>query len=269
MKPEDWMRGRGYVRYQGSWRLKQEVEIDVLARQAELADKQWRQKIKMWKEQLGNSKRSAEAWTNLQAIRDPHAAPALVDMFKDPQESREMRIAALDNLLKMPGDYVGGVLIRLALHDPDERIRDRCLELLHDRRSQEALAAFTKLLKDKSNSMVNRAAQCLERLGDPEATQPLIEALNTTHTIWVQQGGAPGGIGASFSKNDPGSAAGPLGGMAMGGRPKPEKRTFQNEAVRNALTRLHPGATYGFDEDKWVRWFADTFTTTKVNLRRD
>lgn len=270
LKPEDWMRARGYVRYQGSWRLKQEVEVDVRARQQELADKQWRQKIKMWKEQLGNSRRSAEAWANLQGIRDPFAAPALLDVFKDSSESRDLRLLALDLLLKMPGDYVGGVLVNLGLNDPDGNIRDRCLELLKERRSGEAVAVYAKLLKDKNNSMVNRAALCLERLEDTEATLPLIEALVTTHTYWVSQGGGPGSIGASFGKNDPGSApGGPLGGMGMGGKPKPVKRDHNNETVLAALTRLHPGVNHRFDEDKWRQWYADTFTTSKVNLRRD
>jgi hypothetical protein len=161
-------------------------------------------------------------------------------------------------------------MIQLAINDKDANVRDRCLEELKNSRSQQALAAFTKLLSNKNNALVNRGAYCLERLGDTDATIPLIDSLITTHQFLVSPGGPPGGMSASFGNGQgSGNGGGGLGGMSMGGKPKLVKKDLENEMVLAALTRLHPGAHFGYNEEKWRQWYADTFTTSKVNLRRD
>ena len=269
-KPDDWMRSQGYVRYQGSWRLRQEVEIDVRVRQQELAEKQWKKDVKAWKEQLGRPRLADAALQNFKAIKDPAAIPALIDVVSEPSEPRELRLLCLDLLAKMPGAGTG-VMIQLAINDKDANVRDRCLEELKSNRSQPALNAFLKLLTNKSNPLVNRGAYCLERLGDPDATIPLIDALVTTHQFLVSPGGPPGGMSASFGNGQGGNGGGGggLGGMSMGGKPKLVKKDLENELVLAALARLHPGVHFGYSEEKWRQWYAETFTTSKVNLRRD
>lgn len=266
VKPDAWMHSQGYVRYQGRWRMRQEIEIDARVRQQELAEKQWRKDIRTWRENLTKPKYRDAALQSLKAINDPAAIPALIDIAIQINEPTELRLLALELLAKLPGNGTN-VMIQLAINDKDPNIRDRCLEELKNRKSQQALAAFLKLLTDKSNVKVNRGAYCLERLEDPEATIPLIDALVTTHQYLVSAGGPPGGMSATFGNG--GGGGGGLGGMSMGGKPKLVKRDEQNEMALAALSRLHPGANFGYNEEKWRAWYAETFTTSRVNLRRD
>lgn len=271
LKPDEYMQKQGYVRYRGAWRLKQDVELESLSTQNELAEKEWRQKIKMWRGWLGK-RRDAEARQQIASIRDPAAVVALVEIVADTAESRELRHDCLEVLDKIPGGAPTSALIKLALHDKDQGLRDKALEELRKRNAPEALAAFIKELKNKDNRIVNRAALCLDRLENKEATIPLIEALVTEHKYLVSTGsGNPGGIGASFN-GDGGAgtgAGGPLGSFSSGGnKPQLVKQKHQNEMVLAALTHLHPGANHGYNSDAWKRWYAETQATTSVDLRR-
>jgi hypothetical protein len=39
--------------------------------------------------------------------------------------------------------------------------------------------------------------------------------------------------------------------------------------VVTALTVMHPGVNYQYDQEAWRRWYARQATPTNVNLRRD
>ena len=119
------------------------------------------------------------------------------------------------------------------------------------------MAAFSRELSDDENLMVRRAATALARMKDPAATLPLIEALITEHK--QQVGG--GGINPTFS-NQGG------GGLSMGGRPKIVLRKLKNEPVLTALTLLHPGVNFAYDEERWRAWYVEQTTPKNVNLRR-
>lgn len=267
LKPDEYMQKQGYVRYRGAWRLKQDVELESRNTNQELAAKEWRQKLKMWRGWLGK-KRDAEARRAIATIKDPAAVPALLELITDTSESRELRQDCLELLERIPGGAPTGVLIKLALTDKDQGLRDRALDELRNRRSPEALAAFIKELKSKDNRVVNRAALCLDRLENKEATIPLIEALITEHKYIVQTGsGGPGGIGASF--NGPDSAGGGgLGSFSQGSKQQVIKQKHQNEMVLAALTHLHGGVNHGYSSDAWKRWYVETQATTNVDLRR-
>ncbi len=263
VKPDDWMRAQGYVRYQGAWRTRQEVEIDVRFKTFEQSQNKWMQNVKLWFKQIAERRNVDSSVANLKAIKDPAAGPALLDVLTDTRRPSEFRILAMDVMTALPGGpYGASTFIKLALEDQDREIRDRALEELRKQRSVAALVAFSKLLTHKDNSKVIRAAYCLDRLGDQEATLQLIEALVTKHTEWEMPNGAPpGGMSATFGGGGQ--------GLNMGGRPKAVTKTRPNETVLNALTSLHPGVNYNYDEDGWRRWYAESFTTSDVNLRRE
>jgi hypothetical protein len=264
LKPDEYMQKQGYVRYRGAWRLKQDVELESRNTSQELAAKEWRQKIKMWRGWLGK-KRDTEARRHIAAIKDPAAVPALVELIADTSESRELRQDCLELLERIPGGAPTSVLIKLALTDKDQGLRDRALDELRNRRSPEALAAFVKELRSKDNRVVNRAALCLDRLENKEATIPLIEALITEHKYIIQTGsGNPGGIGASFNGTDGGGG----GSFSQGSKQQVIKQKHQNEMVLAALTHLHGGVNHGYSSDAWKRWYVETQATTNVDLRR-
>ena len=266
MTQSDSMRRQGYIFKDGAYRLPQEIEIMDRARQWELDTKAWRKKIKLWFTWLnGKGKGAEEALANIRDIKEEAAAPALAEALADARLPRELRLLCLDVLTRFPPSYYNSTLIRIALDDPDQEMCDKCLEALREQQSQQALLTFVKGLKAKSNEVVNRSAQCLQGLGNPAATVPLIDALVTTHKSIISSGGSPGSIGAGFSGSGDDNG---LGSFSMGNKPKEISRDLNNEAVLSALTSLHQGVNFQFNEPQWKAWYIESHTSSDVDLRR-
>jgi hypothetical protein len=257
MTQEEYFTSRGYIRSGGVWKLPQQIELEAAARERELAEKELRRNILMWLDQL-EGRRREDALRSLTSIRDPRAVMGLVEVLSDRKRSREVRLLCLEILTKLPAGLAGGALVRLAMDDNDAEVRDKCLDELI-RAGGGAAEFFIGQLTSKDNKRVNRAALCLERLADRDATLPLIAALVTTHEYWeVPAGGGSGGINFNSS-----------GGLSMGGSPKRKRVELKNDTVLAALTSLNPGVNFNYDEEAWRRWYTEKFTTTQVDLRRD
>jgi hypothetical protein len=100
------------------------------------------------------------------------------------------------------------------------------------------------------NTRINRAAYCLQRFGDREATLPLINALVTDHYVIVNPEQQGGGVPINFNSGGPvgqNGTPGGLGGMNMGGKSKKVKGQLNNPAVLSALTNLYPGVNFHYD----------------------
>jgi len=184
----------------------------------------------------------------------------------DPQWSKQVRHRRLAILAKLPPRLATATLFKVAMTDPDPSLQDGCIEELKRQGTHSVLPLFLAELKSKDNGRVNRAGECIGRLGDKTATLTLINALITEHKFLIQQGNAPpGGMSATFSPNGgPGA-----GGMAMGGKPQLIKQQLKNSGVRNALTTLYPGTNFQYDMDAWRKWYVQSQTTSVVDLRRD
>jgi hypothetical protein len=256
MTMDDVMLSLGYVRTGGVWKTPQQVELEVTKRENELATKKLRRDILMWIDQLEGSRRES-AIANLRAIRDERAGPTLVELLEDTDRPREIRVLALDILARLPPGLAAKAVIKMAMDEKDEEIRDRCLDEVVRMRDTGVASVYIGLLKSKDNKRVNRAANCLARLEDPEATLPLISALVTTHEYLILP---QGGGGLSFNS---------AGGFGVGGKPQRKKQDLENRGVLSALITLNPGVNYEFDEAAWRRWYVEQFTTTDVDLRRD
>ncbi|MBW3597974.1 MAG: hypothetical protein KY475_11945 [Planctomycetes bacterium] len=258
--PDEHMRSLGYVRFEGGWRLPQEIEIRQREERIADAENQWRRNVRILRSQVGK-RRGPESLAQLQAIRDPLAAPALAELLNE--ETRpEMPMLYIDVLGRLNHPAATAALIRHSLENGDERVRDVCLDHLARRGDRGAVSAFIKALDHKDNAMVNRAAVGLARMNDPQSIVPLIDALTTKHKQLLAPPGPPGGIGASFS---PGGGG---GGLSMGGKPKIVEREVQNPTVLQALTVL-TGTHHGFNKAAWKAWYAAQNTPPSVNLRRE
>lgn len=265
MTTEEFMQGQGYVRSQGRWMLRQDVELAAADRDRELAEKEWRRQLKTWVDQLGR-KRGDEALQAIREIRDPAAVPAICEIVADVKVPIELRTLCFEVLTRIPSGGANRMLMELAMKEPNANLRDKCLDELRRRGVVEAVAFFTKGLSSKDNAVVNRAALCLGSFGNPEATLALIDALVTQHKFQVTTGQAPGSMGASFGGE---SGGGGMGGLSMGGKPKIVTADLKNELVLSALAVLNQGVNFGYDEAAWKRWYIQTHTTVNVNLRRD
>jgi len=263
---EEFMQSVGYVRYKGAWRTRQEIEIESRETQQELAAKKLRKDINLWIEQAASGGRLHDtAEKNLNAINDPAAAPALAEIIGNSDQPPALRKKCLEILAKLPPGLATGTLVRVAMNDSDESVRDACFGELKRQGTHSVLSSFTNELKSKDNTRVNRAGDCLARLGDKDATLPLINALVTQHEFKVQQGGPPGSMSSSFSPSGQSGA----GGMSMGSTTKVFKKQLQNSGVRGALVTMYPEAgNLQYDIDAWRAWYSQTQTSSNVNLRR-
>ncbi len=256
MTMDDVMLDLGYVRAGGVWKTPQQLELEVAARENELATKKLRRDILMWIDQLDGSRRET-AISNLRSLRDPRAGPTLVELLNDTKRPREVRILALDMLARLPPGLGAKAVLKLAMDETDEDIRDRCLDEVVRMKDSGVASLFIGLLKSKDNKRINRAATCLARIEDPDATLALIDALVTTHEYMIMPSN---GGGLSFNS---------AGGFSAGGKPQRFKKEHENVAVLSALTTLHAGTNFQHDEAAWRKWYIEEFTTTKVDLRRD
>lgn len=281
LTPDEHMAHLGYQRFKGAWRLKQEIEIETREAQRELAQKKIRKDVRTWFEQAAGGGRFAEqAERNLTALNDPLAAPALTEILNDRNQPRNSRMKALAMLSRIVPGSGTRTMVTLAMDENDENLRDACLEELKRLGPQASVSAFVAELKNKDNSRVNRAAECIERVGGKSATLPLINALVTEHKFQVQQGGAPGsmtttfgggagGLGAGGLGSSGGSGSGGLGGMAMGGKPQIQKKQVKNSSVLSALATFHPDVNFQYDIDAWRSWYIQASTASRADLRRD
>ncbi|MFM8250433.1 MAG: HEAT repeat domain-containing protein [Planctomycetota bacterium] len=261
MTTEDFFRSQGYIRYGSSWRLPQEIALLSLQEQAKQVEVEWRQKLRILRSKV-DRKNGERALDEIRAIQDPNASGPLVAMFEDKNERRELKLIYIELLGRLNTGAAIGALVKHAIQDDDQGIRERCLDQLERIKSEQITIALCRLLRDENNVVVQRAAVALGRFQDPSATLPLIDALVTKHKQVVSSGGGAGSISPTFSADGG-------GGLSMGGGPKVIQNNVNNEPVLTALQTLHPNVNFGFDEVAWRRWYGEQRSPTVDNLRRD
>ncbi len=260
---DEWMQQQGYVRYKGTWWLRQHVEIDIRASERNDRIGKWRGDINMWWGWLGG-RRHATAIENLTAVKDPLAAKPVAEKLEK-EKSYEGRRLLLEMLGRIPGSTSVSALVKVALEEEDVRLRDLAVAQLDQQsRHRAAVSGLLKGLDHEDTRIVNRAAAALARFEEDAITLPLIDALTTKHKFLIKSGN-PNSIGASFGSG-PG---GPSGGLSAGGRPKIFEQELQNENVLSALIARTEGANYRFDKDAWKAWYTAQRTPTQLDLRRD
>lgn len=259
------MQARGLEMYEGDYRTKQEIALRKRREHFEQTDADWFSKLRLWRRSLDNRKRE-EALANFQAVRDPRAAPSIIKLLE-----RERNLEVQKLYLSILGELSHGsaieTLVTYSIYDPLIEVREMCLDSLLRNHQPLPLAPYTKALRSRNNNVIQQAAQALQRIKNPEAISPLIDALVTTHK-YKNTNAPPGEINASFSPAGAGGGGG--GGLSMGGNKNKVIRVDRrNEEVLRALVDLSGGHNYEFDEVAWRRWYVNTQIYENVDARRD
>ncbi|HEV3343385.1 MAG TPA: hypothetical protein VG125_23640 [Pirellulales bacterium] len=254
---------RGYVEYIGLWMTPQERDLKEDARKTELAEKDWKKRLKQWRGWL-DGPRAQEAIDQIGRINDPFAVKALGECLASDkvEEYRKRYVAAL---ARIDSPAAWRILCEKSLVDSMEEVRLTCLDYITERPSPAFTDYFVSRLHDKENSVVNRAGLALGKLKDRKAIAPLIEALMTDHIFQTapDQPNMTAGIGSMNGQS--------LGGGFSfgGGGPKFTKKTIQNEDVLQALSDLTGGQNFLYDRDRWKVWYASQKKAQSLNARRD
>jgi hypothetical protein len=261
IRREDWLKENGRVLHKGKWLLPQEVELIENRRAAELAEKSWFVNLRKWLKWLDDPTRSKEADELIHAINDPAAVPAIIKGIKE-SEDRPLRTVFVQLLGKIYSPLAIKALVQLTMSDRDAEIRTIALEELTAKPHPDITAEFIPYLRNKDNTLVNRAGLALGKFGDKSVVRPLIDALVTTHSFAIVSGNSdPNSISAGFGSDG-------NGGLSMGSTRKIQKRDLQNQNVLDALVNL-TNQNYDFDEVAWRSWHAAQNKAAKANPRRD
>ena len=243
------MTKRGYVRYKGQWKTRQEVELLENKRKIEATQQEWFQKLKRWRGWLGTD-RDQQARDNIHAIDDPGAIKALAMGLRDDADAG-VRLLMVGALAKIDTPEAAKAMAIASIFDAVEEVRLTCLDHLQTKKRPEVIAYYVGKLRDKDNGVVNLAGVALGRMKDPSAIGPLIEALVTVHKFKIEKPGGDKSMTGSF-----GGGPGQHGtGLSAGGKPTIIHQSMNNQAVLDALVAL-TGKNFNFDKHAWKYWFA-------------
>ncbi|MEN6405520.1 MAG: HEAT repeat domain-containing protein [Thermoguttaceae bacterium] len=248
---DDLMIQRGYIKYKGQWKAKQQIEVAEKKKKQEAEEQEWFLKVKRWCGWLGGN-RDQQARDNLLAIDNPAAIRALTVALEKEEDSSVRRLL-VESLAKIDTLESVKSLAASAVDDRSDDVRSKCLDLLEKKKRPEATAYFISRLRDKKsdNPTVNRAAECLGRMKDPTSIEPLIESLVTAHKFKVAKPGGDNSTSAAFGKGPGGGSS----GLSAGGGPTIIRRFFSNQSALDALVGM-TGVNFNFDQQAWRYWYA-------------
>ncbi len=275
---DELMASQGYVKHKGRYITTQELDV-IQKTTAELEqERDWFQKVRLWHGWVigRHEERSRQGFVALQAIDDPHAAPALI-RFLCEDSRRDMRMLGATILSKLSGAKAVTGLVKLTLFDVDPDVRYASLNGIAPENFEYAQPAFIKELKSEYNTILSRAAAALGRVGDERAIAPLIDALVTTHRYNVPSNELPG---QTYSYRTDGSFGSgtvlppeveaamrtgqlPQGAIVLDGSKSPNvprkmvlvKVDHWNQDVLGTLQKITK-RDFGYDERTWHLWWA-------------
>jgi hypothetical protein len=125
----EFRRQEGYEYYQGRWRTPQEIEILEARGRTELAQKDWLVKLRRWRKDLAIADKSAAAYDQIAAIKDPVAIGPLGTALRG-ERDRRVKMLYADVLANINTGEAVGVLVDRTLSDPDEELFHYCLDKL-------------------------------------------------------------------------------------------------------------------------------------------
>jgi len=264
---QELMSERGFVRYRGSWRTVQEIELIDRAERSNLAQKEWKGRLERLRKQLDQSGQVDQAAEEIREIADPSALPALAAAVAAEPVFR-VRSLYVEAFGRIRSADALATLALVAVDHPDPETRIAAVERLVAIGPQPALPMIVAALASPDNARVNRAAEAIGRLvGESPAggaafvglIGSLIAALETQHMALVGDGTPEGSTTATFTP------AG--GGLAVGGGTKRVKTTVRNESVLEALVTI-TGANFEWNTAAWRAWLASRESPPDYDPRR-
>jgi len=265
VKPDEFMEKAGYVKFGGSWRLPQEMEMAATDKRLEDQQVLWAKNLRMWRSWLlgRSAQRAVQARAEFARLTDPLAVPELIRLLEGEDEIPEIKRIYIDALARINTPAAENALATAGLEDESSVVRGAAWEALGEGHRPALTRRLIRELQGKDNKRVNRAAYGLSFVGDESAILPLIDALVTRHKFIINQG--QGNMGATFGSG-PNSGGGTF---SAGGGPKLVEQDLTNRHVLNALVALtKEPVNFQYHEDRWRQWYIDTHTPPDVDLRR-
>lgn len=282
---DEWMASRGYIKYKGRFVTQQELDLLEKSAAEREAEREWFPKVRLWFGWASGSnvERQSDGINRLRSIDDSNAVPALTNVMGKHRDD-DVRLLYVERLGAMQGPKPVRLLVERSLLDEDQEVRGTARGGIKPDQFELALDYYVPELKHDSNSVVNRAAAAIERMGDINVAPYLIEALVTEHkwkaqvpvhsasTVGMSSDGqvgmlAPSTIsGAGMLPADVevalrtgqlpyGAIVVPPPGMRPRTRTVTYKADLKNEQVLSALQKI-TGQDFGYNKRDWQVWWA-------------
>ncbi len=253
---DDQFRNRGYVQFEGDWRTPQEIQLIEEDRQRTNTQRDWKAKLKTYRDQLASGNGADAARQAILQMNDPAAIKALGEALVDESNPhiRELYLNALGNI---GNDHSAMALAAAYMKEPVDELKYTCLDHLKGKRV--AVEYFVGLLGSSKVGDINAAGFALGYLEDPSAIGPLIRSLVTVHKHRIKQGSGQTSTGFDNRGNS---------GLSAGSSEVIVDVPSQNRAVLDALVKL-TGQSYGFNIVQWKTWHAAQRRYEHINPRRD
>lgn len=263
VKIEEIMQGdRGKIFYKGRWRYPESVAIEEAEEQANDASAAASVDIARWHRDvvLGSDARRAKALEELRGINQPGAinilSQLLLDTYKPALQKptpAPLKLLYMKLLTQFDSPNVARTLAQSYMASDDSQLQTLAINTLQQSGRETAISVFLGYLGNSYNPSINRAAEGLGQLAATDAVLPLIYALNTEHTQTV------GGGNTNYSTQ----------GMSFGNKQKEVKVQLQNASVLATLGQMTGQGNFGYDEPRWLAWYASRFAPPADDLRRD
>ena len=217
--------------------------------------------------EFGEPAERLAALEELRDIDDPLAIDALVKRLGS-VPNVDLRLEVVEALGRMGVYPAVRPLVRFAVFDAEPAVRQRALDGFPAELHLTAADEFVKLLRNRDNGVVQRAAAGLAAVGTREAVPALIHALVTSHQTTVRVlndapnyqvgGGMTRGAISPEAYRQIAEASFPFGANVIhpdsAYRTKTIRVAVQNEAARLALINI-TGEDFGYNEAAWRRWW--------------
>ncbi|MEM9367774.1 MAG: HEAT repeat domain-containing protein [Planctomycetota bacterium] len=257
-------RRQGMVKVQTRWVLP-EALADLTAREeSNLQSKLWIKKLDRLVSKALRGDREALAAIN--AIADPMAATAIAAQLEPSakrNQPRSLRLTWVRLLAKLQAGPAVATLAKTGLLDQDDVVREEARRLAMEINPVSTAASYRNWLRSPSVKQVRAAASALQDYADPADAMEYVDALVTVVKKKIQQGPGQGRTQAGFG------SGGGLGGFAAGGTVIEKDQRYTNPEVLSLVKSVAPGIDYGYDQQKWRRYFASLMNPPVSDLRRD
>jgi hypothetical protein len=257
---EEIMAARGMVKHEGQYYTRQHVELLERQKASKESHVDWRRDLERMRNWLTGryEDRAQQARKEIQAVRDPRAADAVVALLRKENEPALKRLW-LEVASRLDAPSAIQALVDLSLNDPNEEIRHQSLEYLIASGRPGIAAPYLEALRSSDNVMINRAATALGQIGDPAAIPSLMDVLVTVHKVKVSDNS--GQMAVSMSRGNT--------SFGMGGGPKIVNREVRNPDVLTALVNLARITGFEYDQEAWRNWLAEQAKQHPIDMRRD
>ena len=245
----------------GRWDTSQSQAIFELEKKQDTEVAAIRSAIKISLQNLKDrGPKQAKALEYLNNLNNPNAIEVIFNDYIKKDVSPAQLEVFMPILAKMPGNTASYVFVYLAMNAKNNELVRTSMELLSRDQSKEyAMNAFLNVIRNPKSKpeVVDLAGTHIQSFPDkvaiPDLIERLISKLERTITL-------PGEN--TFNKDGSG------GGIST---PKTIKQhgIHNHQTVLTALLALSDGANYNYDIPQWRIWYANTYSKSNLDLRRD